>query len=52
MNLIATVILLGWMLHSGMKAQAIHREGYSPIWVGWQWLATVALIVPMIAVWL
>lgn len=50
-DLIATAVLLAWMLQGFHTTKLIRDQGSSPIWVGFTLLMTLMLVVPLAAVW-
>lgn len=51
LQIIATIVVLWWGLQGANLTVMTARDGYSPIWVGFQALVTLALLFPLYLVW-
>lgn len=51
LQLFASLVLIYWLAQSARLTFMTWNDGYSPIWVGFQALATVSLFVPLFLIW-
>jgi hypothetical protein len=51
LKLIATLILLYWMGQAAAFTRETWNQGYSLIWVAFQMVGVVALLLPLILIW-
>ena len=52
LQIIASLVLVYWLLQSIKLTAMTLGEGYSLLWVVFQAVATAAFIIPIVAIWL
>lgn len=52
LQILASLLLVYWLMQSNELTTMTWGEGYSSFWVVFQAIATAALIIPFIAIWL
>lgn len=51
LQIVASLVLLYWFAQSARLTHLTWADGYSPLWVAFQGLATLSLIIPLYLVW-